>query len=127
MLFRSKKWLKDNPDKHVWKYNDKFISKPCEFLKEMLKNKKLEFVEEYKPLLEYNYSIDIAFTKNKIGIEVNGNHHYETDINNFILKKYYQKRHDLIEKDGWTLIELHYKKVYNEEIIDNLIKNFDLK
>ena len=28
-----KKWLKENPDSHVWKRKGKFTSKPCEHLK----------------------------------------------------------------------------------------------
>ena len=30
------KYLKENPDKHPWKKNDKFKSKPCEKFKKML-------------------------------------------------------------------------------------------
>ncbi|MCK9279295.1 MAG: hypothetical protein M0P71_01565 [Melioribacteraceae bacterium] len=30
---KRKKWLADNPDKHVWKRKGKFKSEPCEVLK----------------------------------------------------------------------------------------------
>ena len=39
-----------------------------------------------------------------------------------MLKKYYRDRHNLIAKNGWEIIEIHYLKIYNTEYIDNLIK-----
>jgi very-short-patch-repair endonuclease len=120
-----KKYYKEHPEKHNWSKCDKTISKPCEFLKNNLRNKNIFFIEELKPLDDYNYSIDIAFPEYKIGIEVNGNQHYAKGESDLILKDYYQKRHDLIEDDGWKLIELHYKTVYdkNIDLIINKILN----
>ena len=112
-----KKWLHDNPDKHPWKRKDKFISVPCEVLKKKIRDMNIDFVEEFRPIPDRFFSIDIAFPEMKIGIEVNGNQHYNKDKT---LKKYYQERHDLIEENGWRLIELHYSECYNDNILDFL-------
>jgi len=112
-----KDYYNDNPDKQNWLVN-RNKSKPCEFLKHVLRDREFFFIEELKPLNDYSYSIDIALPEYKIGIEVNGNQHYKK-CNQFILDDYYQIRHDLIEKSGWKLVELHYKTVYDKNI--NLI------
>lgn len=69
-------------------------------------------------MVDRAFSIDIAFPDIKIGIEVNGNQHYNNDGS---LKQYYQQRHDLIVDAGWTLIELHYLSCYDTDVIDNLL------
>ena len=91
-----KKWLKNNPNKHSWKTSKK-KSIPCEKFKNILKSNKISFVEEFTPLIDRMFSIDIAFPDKKIGIEINGNQHYSSDGQ---LKPYYKDRHDLIEKKG---------------------------
>ena len=108
-----KKYLMENKHKHVWRRKNKFISVPCEHLKSILNNKNINFIEEYQPLEDRFFSIDIAFPKKKIGIEINGNQHYNK---NGELKKYYKNRHDLIESKGWKLYELHYKIPYSDDI-----------
>ena len=115
---KRKQYLKDNPDKHVWKRHTKFKSIPCEHLKKYLTSKGLVFIEEWQPLQSRFYSIDIAFPDIKLGIEVNGNQHYDSSGN---LKEYYKLRHDEIEASGWTLIELHYSSCYNIELINKII------
>jgi len=107
-----KKYLKENPDKHPWKNETKKISVPCEKLKEYLTSKNINYVDEWQPLEDRFFSIDVAFPDLKIGIEVNGNQHYNSDGT---LKAYYQQRHDLIEASGWKLIELHYSSCFNDE------------
>jgi very-short-patch-repair endonuclease len=122
-----KEFYDKNPDKHNWLVNRK-KSKPCEFLKNYLRNKNIYFVEELKPLNDYAYSIDIALPEYKIGIEVNGNQHYKKGEQQLTLDDYYQNRHNLIEDGGWKLIELHYKTVYDKNIdliIDKILKNND--
>jgi len=115
-----KKFLKENPDKHPWAKNTKFISKPCEYLKTILREKGIKFIEEFQPLLPNRFfSIDIAFPEKKIGIEVNGNQHYNKKGN---LKPYYQNRHDLIENAQWNIIELHYSEVYKNDIVEKILK-----
>lgn len=114
---KRKDWLSKNPDKHPWKLNTKFISLPCENLKKLLRNSGILFEEEFTPLTERHFSLDIAFPEKKIGIEVNGEQHYNRDGS---LKKYYQERHDLIESKGWKLFELHYAECYNDSIIDKI-------
>lgn len=112
-----KEWLRNNPDQHPWKQKDKFQSVPCEVLKKKMRDMNIEFVEEFQLLTDRFFSIDIALPEKKIGIEVNGNQHYNKDKT---LKKYYQERHDLIEENGWRLIELHYSECYNDNVINNL-------
>ena len=72
-----KRYLQENKDKHPWRMSDKFKSIPCEKVKEFLTNNGIKFVEEWVPLDGRNYSIDIAFPDKKIGIEINGNQHYD--------------------------------------------------
>lgn len=115
---KRKDWLLKNPDKHPWRKNDKFKSKPCEKMKSFLRERGYVFLEEYIPLKDRFYSIDIAFPERKIGIEINGQQHYD-EIGN--LKPYYQERHNLIEEKGWRLIELHYSVVYNHSLLDGLL------
>jgi len=116
---KRKKWLKNNPEKHPWKNNKKFLSKPCEKLKKDLTKYGILFSEEIEPLEEKFYAIDIAIIEKGIGLEVNGNQHYNNDKT---LKDYYQKRKELIEEKGWKLYDIHYTKVYDNIFITNLVK-----
>lgn len=113
-----KQYLKDNPDKHPWKNKNKFISKPCENIKDYLRKNNISFIEEWTPLEDRYYSIDIAFPDRKVGIEVNGNQHYNRDGS---LKPYYQERHDLIVEAGWKLIEVHYTSTFDHNNIKEII------
>lgn len=108
-----KRWLRENPDRHPWKKNSKFVSAPCEVLKRRLIDAGLTFVEEYVPLSDRHFAIDIAFTDAKLAIEVNGNQHYDE---HGTLKSYYQERHDLIEGAGWHVLELHYASCFEPHI-----------
>lgn len=110
-----KKYLAEHKDEHVWKRHNKFTSKPCEILKDFLKSKNISFIEEYTPLDDYNFSLDIAWPDIKVAIEVNGNQHYNRDGS---LKNYYQNRHNILENNGWTIFEIHYTKCYNININD---------
>jgi len=108
------------------KKNSKFKSKPCELLKRKLKEKNIIFVEEYQPSFEKYYSIDIAFPNKKIGVEVNGNQHYNNDGT---LKKYYVNRNNYLKSIGWEMYDIHYSVIYCDNIIVNIInkiKNFSL-
>ncbi len=111
-----KKWNRENPDKvrEVFSKLSKAKSIPCEYLKEWLRAKDIQFVEEYLPMLEQGryYSIDIALPDRKIGVEVNGDMHYRHEGG---LREYYQIRHDTIEAQGWKLYEIPRKLVYNPE------------
>lgn len=113
-----RKFLSDNPDKHPWKNSSKFKSAPCEALKKYLTSRNIKFVEEWQPLPDRYFAIDIAFPDTKLGIEVNGNQHYDRDGS---LRKYYKDRHDLITAAGWKLIELHYSSCYDESLLDLII------
>jgi len=115
---KRKAWLRDNPDCHPWRKSSKFKSEPCERLKKLLAESSISFVEELSPIEGRFFSIDIAFPEINLGIEVNGEQHYNRDGT---LKKYYQERHDLIESKGWKLIELRYTECYNPDIVDKII------
>jgi very-short-patch-repair endonuclease len=120
------KYLKENPDKHPWKRNSKFKSVPCELFKTKLIENNIRFIEEFQPSNERFYSIDIAFPNKKIGIEINGNQHYENDGR---LKEYYIKRNDFLNSIGWKLYDIHYSIIYNDELLKSIIseiKNFSL-
>lgn len=115
-----KKYLKENPDKHPWKKSNKFVSIPCENFKKILSHNNIEFIEEFQCFDDYNYSIDVAMPKYKIGFEINGNQHYNIDGS---LKEYYQNRHNYIVGKGWNLLQIHYTECFNDNNILNIIKN----
>ena len=112
---KRKKYLQEHPDEHVWKRSSKFVSKPCEYLKQQFRDNNIDFVEEYTPFNDYSFSVDIAWPDKKIGIEVNGNQHYNSDGT---LKEYYYNRHQIFEDRGWILYELHYSKCYKLDVKD---------
>lgn len=112
------KFLKENPDKHPWKRNSKFKSIPCELFKTKLIENKILFIEEFQPSNDKFYSIDVAFPNKKIGIEINGNQHYNNDGT---LKEYYINRNEYLNKIGWNIIDIHYSLVYNDKLINNFI------
>lgn len=114
---KRKMWLKQNPDLHPWKRSDKFKSVPCEKLKEILRLEGFEFEEEFSPMIDRHFSLDIAFPQSKCGIEVNGEQHY---TRRKVLKRYYQERHDLIVSTGWKLLELHYTECYDQNVIERI-------
>lgn len=113
---KRKIYLQEHSSEHVWKRSNKFISKPCEYLKQQFRDNNIQFVEEYTPLDDYNFSIDIAWPDVKVGIEVNGNQHYNSDGS---LVEYYNNRHNILEERGWKIYEIHYTKCYKLDI-----KNF---
>ena len=115
-----KKYLRENPDRHPWKRSTKFKSTPCEHLKSVLRARGIEFIEEFTPLQDFAYAVDIAFPSVKVGVEVNGNQHYDRDGN---LKPYYLERKKRIEAAGWKLMELHYTMVFHDHLIDLMLKD----
>ena len=117
---KRKLFLQNNPNKHPWKRKDKHISIPCERVKEYLDKRNIMFIEEYQPLPDRFFSIDIAFPDIKLGIEINGNQHYDSDGT---LSEYYQKRHDLIVSSGWVLIELHYSSCFTDSKLDSIFSD----
>lgn len=122
-----KAWLAANPEKHPWKRSSKFESEPCQKLKDALQARSVSFHEEFTPLEDRFFSLDVAFPAIKIGIEVNGEQHYNR---NGTLKPYYQQRHDLIESSGWKLYEVHYSICYDQNrlssIVDSIVETHDL-
>lgn len=118
-----KKWLKDHPEEHPWKRREKFQSIPCNHLKNCLRDEGLTFEEEYSPIQDRAYSLDIAFPTNKLAIEINGEQHYDRKGN---LKPYYQERHNLIVDSGWTVLEVHYARCFGTYLSETiaLIKSY---
>jgi len=119
MSDKRKTYLKNNPDKHPWKNKNKYYSLPCEKIKKELIDNNITFIEEYQPLDDRFFSIDIAFPDKKIGLEINGNQHYNKDGT---LKKYYQERHNLIEQKDWVIYEIHYSLAHSKEFLKTIIK-----
>lgn len=115
---KRKKYLAEHPEAHNWKYSSKFISKPCEYVKHFLKEQNISFVEEYKALENYNYSIDIAFPDLKVGIEINGDQHYNRDGS---LAEYYQIRHNRLEEAGWKIFEILHTKCYTLKTFEEIL------
>jgi hypothetical protein len=115
---KRKEWLKNNPEKHPWRSKDKFKSVPCERLKAKLKSEGINFLAEYIPLPDRSFSLDVAFPDKKIGLEVNGQQHYNSDGT---LKPYYQERHDLLASQGWNIVELHYSTIFNSLLVNALV------
>jgi len=108
-----RQWYLDNPDRHPWRKHSKFKSVPCEKVKEFLKTLNIRFIAEYQPNVGgRNFSIDIAMPDKLIAIEINGNQHYEKEGR---LKPYYQIRQELLEKEGWTVYQVHYSCCFNLE------------
>jgi very-short-patch-repair endonuclease len=114
-----KKWLKENPDKHPWRNSNKFISIPCEQLKEYLRSINIEFVEEALISDSKNYSVDILIPSKNLILEINGNQHYNRDGS---LKEYYKNRHDHITSLGWKVLEIHCSMAFNHKLIKDLIE-----
>lgn len=120
MSEKRKEYLKNNPDKHPWKNHKKFKSVPCEHFKQKLIEANISFLPEYEPLENRHFSIDIAFPDKKIGIEINGNQHYNSDGT---LTEYCLNRKQLIESQGWKLFDYHYALVFNNEFINEVINS----
>lgn len=113
-----KNFLLNNPEEHPWKKSDKFVSPPCEFFKSYLDSKNIKYLEEYRPLTDRFFSIDIAFPDLKIGIEINGEQHYNRDGS---LTEYYQNRHEKITSVGRELFEIHYRHAfYPEDVMSKI-------
>ena len=68
---KRKQFLKDHPDKCHWRSADKFKSKPCERVKQFLRNLNIFFIEEYQPDVEGRFfSLDIALPDKMIALEI---------------------------------------------------------
>lgn len=120
---KRKEYLAAHPNEHVWKRNTKFISIPCNDLKEFLRSNNYSFIEEASIIPNRNFAVDICFPDKMIVVEVNGNQHYDTTT--MELSSYYQERHDIIESFGWTVIEVPYNKAYSDEFRNSLCRLLD--
>jgi hypothetical protein len=124
---KRKEFLKENPDKHPWKNKNKFKSKPCENFKSVLDELGIEYISEHTISDERLFSIDISLPQYRIGIEINGNQHYDS---NGLLLRYYQDRHDFLENLGYKIYELHYSLFFDRnnmiELINSIITGKEL-
>ena len=120
------KHLAANPNESSWRAVQGKDSGPCKFVKDFLISKNIDFTPELQPLLHKNryFSMDITFPEKMIAWEINGNQHYDTNSD---LKPYYQTRHELIEAEGWTIIEIRYYNAYKEKFLLDLIEEYNLK
>jgi len=110
-----------------WRNKGKNISAPADYFMNILKEAKLVFVNELRPLTGRKFRIDFAFPSVKLGLEINGNQHYVKGTNNTVLTPYHQKRHDLITAAGWTLIEIPCKKIWDSNYIAELLNTIKTK
>jgi hypothetical protein len=120
---RMTKYFADHPEKFPWRNKAHFKSVPCEKFKEWLTSQGIIFIEEYPALKDIgrNYCIDIAFPDKKLGIEINGTQHYNSDGS---LKPYYAERTKIFEENGWKLLQIPYTLCYKLEEIKNDVLNF---
>lgn len=127
MSIAKKEYYKINPDKHHWRSSKRTKSKPCENFKRIIEENNIQYIPEMRISDERFFSIDIALPQYKIGIEINGNQHYDPSG---CLREYYQKRHDYIISLGWKLYELHYSLCFNDDfiksILNKIISNVDI-
>lgn len=120
-LSKARKAYLKKTGKEAWKNIDKHRSVPCEYFKKYLTQMGFEFESEWMPLYNKNkfFRIDISFPYLKFGIEINGRQHYDS---NGKLLPYYQKRHNLITRNGWKLLEIPSHYVFSEIRRDKIIK-----
>lgn len=112
MSVSRKKWISENRENFNWNVKKK-ISVPCEIFKDKLRRMNLSFIDEYSPFEKRFFCIDVAFPERMLAVEINGNQHYNIDGT---LKQYYKERHDFIESNGWKVYEIHFSKVYSDDI-----------
>lgn len=115
----------EHPENNSWSFNHGKKSAPCEYLKELLRSKNYQFLEEVRVLSDRNYLVDILLPDRNVIIEVNGNQHYTNDGKSLL--PYYQERHDLIEAAGYIIIEVPYKLCYKEDFFMELCSQLDGK
>jgi len=107
---------------HTWSKSHR-KSIPCELVKQHLRDEGVAFIEEWEPLPDRRFSIDIAFPDIKVGIEINGNQHYDYATGR--LAPYYQTRHNLIVESGWKLYEMHFSVAYNLGEITKIVSGIE--
>ena len=122
LSIKRKQYLKENPDKHPWRNNNKFKSEPCEKLKGWLDSKNIPYIPEYAEhgVGDRNFSIDVAMPDKMIALEVNGNQHYNRDGT---LKDYYKEREELLESVGWKVYQIHYSMCFKIDKLENILLN----
>lgn len=120
---RMTKYFADHPEKFPWRDKKHFQSVPCEKFKEWLQTQNVKFAPECQPFLKEKrfYSVDVAFPDRRIGIEINGTQHYNSDGS---LRPYYVKRKDFFESRGWKLLQIPYTYCYKIDDIKDKVFDF---
>lgn len=123
-----KQKIRESYHKWMTEHHDDFIkyssgqSNVCENFKNILKKNNINFIEEYSPYWkEKGYRLDIAFPDEKIGIEINGTQHYNSngELNEETIKKQI-----FFENKGWKIIQLYYKDALgnNPKCLNDILK-----
>lgn len=98
------------------------ISPACEIVKNNLRQRGISFKEEQRILLHlgYLYCADIVFEEYGTILEINGKQHY-SDWEKQILNSYFQRRHDLLVKNGWKVFEVPTSIAVKREFLDDFL------
>ncbi len=105
-----------------WSNKGSHFSPSGDYMKKILDENNLEFTEELRPLKVRRFRIDIAFPSIKLGLELNGRFHYVDSTIEKGLTPYFQERHEMIEAEGWQLIQIPYMKVWDGAFVSDLLK-----
>lgn len=114
-----KKYLKTH--RHNWsKYNKE--SDPEKKFHEIISKMNLN-VDRYYTIPESDrcFEIDFVLKDLRIGFEINGNQHYESD--RMTLRPYYEARRRHLVSFGWEIIDIHYTLCYKPERIVEIINS----
>ena len=105
--------------KHNWSRYSNKESLPEQKFRELLEKSNLKLKQYYIPPDSNRfYEIDFAHVESKIGFEINGNQHYNSDGT---LKDYYKERQQHFINLGWKIVEIHYSLCFKEEVISSII------
>ena len=116
------KYLNENRDSIVWTWACPTIeNKPEKEFRKIIQEYNInETIHQYYIPKESDrfFEIDFAILNKKIGFEINGNQHYDS---NGKLKKYYEDREKYLQSLGWTIIQIHYSVCFDRIKIEEII------
>jgi hypothetical protein len=116
---KRKAWLAANKDKHNWSRYTNKESVPEKNFREFVEKTDIKLVQYYTPPeSDRFFEIDFAEPNKKIGFEINGNQHYNSDGT---LTEYFQNRRDHFINLGWNIVEVHYALCFKEEQIKEIL------
>ena len=116
---KRKSWLAANKDKHNWSRYTNVESVPERLFREYVEKTDIKLSQYYiPPESDRLFEIDFAEPFQKIGFEINGNQHYNSDGS---LTEYFQNRRNYFINLGWKIIEVHYALCFKEEQIKEIL------